>query len=405
MESAREVWWLRLGAGAGMLVGLLLSPDLWMSGRVYPMTPVWGVLKPLAFPFDLVVYVGWLLVLGAVLVARRSARSTRWIGVFLGMAAILVCFDQSRLQPWFYQYAIMLAALGVCERNPDALSRLACLNTARLILASVYFWSGLQKANPGFTEDVFLSLMEPILRFLPHAAQAWLPHIAPVVPALEVGIGVGLLFRKTRSAAVLCALGMHGFIMVSIGPFGHNRNAVVWPWNLAMAGFLMLLYWRRNGFSARDILWPKSAVFQKAVLVLVAIAPALSFFDLWDNYLSWALYAGNKTEASLYITSAVKDRLPEQVRRYAEEDEDGRYELSIFDWSFGEMNVPPYPEPRVYKSVARSLCGYADQASDVTLVVEGKALWFRAGGEATYDCASLGVRKYAEKNAVVHSDL
>jgi hypothetical protein len=320
MDSARRVRWLEFGVVAAMQVGLLLSARLWLNGRVYPLTPVWDGLKPLAFPFDAAVYVGWLLVLGWVPIAKRPARSTRWIAVFLGMAAVLVCFDQSRLQPWFYQYAIMLAVLGVCFRKADAESHDACLNTGRLIVASIYFWSGLQKANPGFTEDVYPSLMEPILRFLPSAVQAGLLYIAPVVPALEAGIGVGLLFQKTRSAAVVVALGMHGIVLMSIGPFGQNRNSVVWPWNLAMAFFLMLLYWRQSGFSPRDVLWPKEAAFQKAVFVLVTFAPALSFFGWWDNYLSWALYSGNKTEASLYVTSAVKDRLPEPVRRFAEED-------------------------------------------------------------------------------------
>ena len=385
MDNARRVVWLKCGVAAGMLAGLMLSARLWQNGRLYPQAPIWDGLKPLAFPFDAVVYAGWLAVLCAVLFTARPAR---WIAVFLGMAAVLVCFDQSRLQPWFYQYSLMLAAVGVCARTGDAASQFACLNTGRLMVASIYFWSGLQKANPGFREDVFPWLMEPVLRVLPAAMHAGLLQIAPVVPLLEAGIGVGLLFRRTRSAAVVFALAMHGLILIAIGPLGHNRNSVVWSWNLAMAFFLLLLYWRQEGFTRRDLLWPKGPVFQKAVFVLVTLLPAMSFFSLWDNYLSWALYAGNKTDAALYVARAVKDRLPARVQKYAEEDEDGRYEISIFDWSFGEMNVPPYPEARVYRSVAKALCGYAERANEVTLVVESKSTWFRTGGDVTYDCAA-----------------
>ena len=56
MDSARRVWWLKLAVVAGMLIGLLLSPRLWLNGRAYPLTPVWNGLKPLAYPFDLIVY-------------------------------------------------------------------------------------------------------------------------------------------------------------------------------------------------------------------------------------------------------------------------------------------------------------------------------------------------------------
>ncbi len=393
MDSARRVWWLKFGVVEGMLVGLLLSAKLWMNGRPYPLTPVWDGLKPLAYPFDAVVFAGWVLVLGAVLLNTRPAK---WIAVFLAMAAVLVCFDQSRLQPWFYQYSILLAALGVCLRKGDAAARNACLNTGRLVVASIYFWSGLQKANPGFREDVFPWLMEPVLRLLPTALHAGILQAAPAVPLLEAGIGVGLLFRRTRSAAVVFALAMHALILLAIGPLGHNRNSVVWSWNLAMGFLLLLLFWRQSDFTRRDLLWPKSQALQRAVFVVVTLLPSLSFFGLWDNYLSWALYAGNKTDASLYVSGAVKERMPQRVRKYAEEDEDGHYEISLFDWSFGEMNVPPYPEARIYRSVAKSLCRYAARADDVTLVVESKSTWFRKGVEQTYGCASLGAANHTQ---------
>ena len=311
------------------------------------------------------------------------------------MAAVLVCFDQSRLQPWFYQYAIMLVALGLCARRPDETSHETCLNGVRLILVNGDFTSG------AACRKRILDSWRTSLPLVDEAGAAVfaLRGTSGLTTYLRSGGALAwrqasvsdLVFRKTRSAAfvVLAAVAMHGLILVALGPAGHNRNSVVWSWNLAMICFLVLLYWRQRACSPGEILWSSGAAYPKAILLLVTLAPALSFFGLWDNYLSWALYAGNKTDASLYIASTVKNRLPASIQRYTEEDEDGRYELSVYDWSFGEMNVPPYPEARIYRNLARSLCTYAEDASDVELVVESKTLWLHSGGDVKYNCGSL----------------
>ncbi len=101
--------------------------------------------------------------------------------------------------------------------------------------------------------------------------------------------------------------------------------------------------------------------------------PALSFFNLWDHYLSSALYSGNRNSGVVYLSDAVFDRLPEKIEDYVTEDGPNRNELDIFDWSVGELNVPSYPEIRVFKNVTREICRYASDDPSVELVVQGNS--------------------------------
>ena len=74
---------------------------------------------------------------------------------------------------------------------------------------------------------------------------------------------------------------MHVFIPAAIGPLGRNYNTVVWPWNVAMVAFLLLLFFRpADEPRARDIVWGSGFAFQKLVLVLFLAMPALHLFNL-----------------------------------------------------------------------------------------------------------------------------
>ncbi len=372
---------LKTAIALGLLAGFLLSPKLWLSARFYPATPVLSFLKPLSFPFDYVVFVGMLLCL---CVAGVLGKPSKPIAAFLIFAVALAMLDQSRWQPWFYQFVFMLAALGLALRSrAGAAEQEAALNTCRLIVVSVYFWSGLQKANAGFVNDVFPWLMEPFSKFFPRIVR-----FGMIVPVTEVVIGLALLTKRFRTAALLLAIAMHAFILLAIGPSGQNKNSVVWSWNLVMAFCVFVLFWRGNDFTWKDLLWPKTA-FHRLVLVLFSVAPLLSTVNLWDNYLSWALYAGNKNDASLYISDAVDDKLPEQIEQYTTEENPSLYKLNVTRWSEGEMNVPAYPEPRIYKNVARAICGYAGKPAEVTLVMRGKLALFDSNRESRYDCSLL----------------
>jgi hypothetical protein len=125
-------------------------------------------------------------------------------------------------------------------------------------------------------------------------------------------------------------------------------------------------------------------------LVAATIAPALSLFGAWDHYPSWALYTGVRNEAVIYVRDALFDRLPVGIQAYVYEDA-GVNTLDIYEWSDDELNVPVYPEVRVYLGIAKTLCRYSAEPADVRLEVTRILVLGRDRRKSAYDCSSPGL--------------
>jgi hypothetical protein len=247
----------------------------------------------------------------------------------------------------------------------------------------IYFWSGISKINPGFVHETFGWMVGPAVHFLP--AEHSLGFAAPLI---ESAIGIGLLTRRFRNLAVGLAVAMHILILAAIGPWGHNLNRVVWPWNLAMCALVILLFWRTPGVQIHDVLWGKP-LFQKVALLLFGILPALSLADLWDSYLSFALYSGNQRQATIYMADSVAGQLPDELQEAIDEHESKVDTLDVREWSYSELNVPPYPETRIYRNVGKRVCSLAGNSPRIVMVVTGKRSWFRRRQMTLYTCADL----------------
>jgi hypothetical protein len=145
---------------------------------------------------------------------------------------------------------------------------------------------------------------------------------------------------------------MHGFLIVVLGPFGQNFNVVVWPWNLWMPAMAFVLFFR----SPEPMLTSAWATWSgKAIGVLVGVMSIFNFFNLWDDNLSASLYSG-KTRAA-YIFFLNKDavrRLPPAIQPYVHQSID-RIGIDVFRWTMGDLSVPPYPELRAFRALARGL--------------------------------------------------
>ena len=371
----------RLVLGGALVAGLLICRKLFLSARLYPLTPVIDELPAIPSPLDVIV-LGALV--GVIAIAAVVPRPRAWIVASLGLALVLAVMDQSRWQPWFYQYLVMLAAFAL----PRERGTTAALDVGRLVVAGTYVWSGVQKLNPVFAADVFPWFVEPVLAVVPSTVRAIVSSAWIVVPLVEIGIGLGLLVRRLRNVAVIAAVVVHAVILGLLGPLGHAENAVIWPWNVAMALLVVLLFWRDVAPA-----WPRAAdvrthVACAVVAVLFWMMPALSFVGLWDAYLSGALYSGNVAQGIVAITPRLRARLPAEVDRHVIVNRVGTNVLTVWDWSMGELHAPPYPERRVYLNVARTLCRYGEAPDDLKLVVvERPALLAGRGGLRTYDCA------------------
>ncbi len=347
----------------GLASGILLSPKLWINTRFYPVIPVIHGLPRIAYPLDYILAAGMFLLLA---LSGLAPKPRKYILGCTALLFVLALLDQTRWQPWLFLYVFMFVAMGCFSwQQRDDQGQENALNICRLIIAGTYFYSGLQKMNPRFALTGIPSMLGSLGDHLP------LLHIWGWVAAcVELSIGIGLLTRKYRNFAVVCGLLMHLFILFTFS-IVMNWNTVVWPWNVAMMAFLVLLFWN-TGFSFGDVLWRNSFVYQKVVLVLFAILPALSFFGWWDSDLSASLYSANLPEANIRVTPAVESQLPEYVRRYVEVVPGGHSFLKVQDWSFGELNVPPYAATRTYRKIGSAVCRYTNNSPDIVLLIQEK---------------------------------
>jgi hypothetical protein len=373
--------WLRntiLLALAGCMV---LSWKLWISTRFFPLTPVSDSLPAIHFPFDYLWFFFLLALLALVFFLPRAIL----LFVFVCLAIALSLWDQTRWQPWFVQTIAMLAVLGWFGWKKRQHQEIA-LDLCRLIIVASYFWSGWQKLNVNFVRQTW----PEIISFLPQAFQflgSDVPaSIIPVIPLVEIAISFGLLTRRFRNLAVIFAIITHLFILSLLVLSG--ENTVVWPWNLAMAAFVFVLFWGELESDTRKIIFPKN-IFHLLILIFFGALPALSFAGRWDSYLSSALYSGNTRQAVIYMRRPVIERLPGAIHEYIWQSTEPFF-LDINRWSFGELNVSVYPENRVYRKVAQWVCRQADNDSVIQLRILGKPDPFTGLRKSEYyDCEQL----------------
>jgi hypothetical protein len=380
----RQVILLTLVTALATGCSLLLSWKLWLSTRLFPLSPVADYFPTVPYPVDYV----WLLSLLALLAAISFLpRSRGLILIFLCFALLLSLLDQTRWQPWFYQYLFMLAS--VCflawKRTEVASSRVA-LNACRLIVVSIYLWSGLQKLNVTFVRETWPDMASFLPGFWQDVANHVPPFLILIIPLVEIAIGFGLLTRRFRSGAVIVATATHVGILILLVVSG--ENIVVWPWNAAMVLFVWTLFWRDRETTSRNVIAGQK-FFHGLVLILFGVMPAFNFVDLWDSYLSSALYSGNTHQAVIYVSESVIARLPASIHPHIWR-ETKPFFLDINRWAYDELHVPVYPEPRVYRHITRQICQYAEGDSNIELRIKGRpdTLSGRRGSKY-FDCDHL----------------
>src|SRR5438067_709996 len=102
MTEPRRAWLLKGVIVLGLACAFLLAPRLWLSERAFPLAPVFDGLPGLPPLLNLVWFGVLVFLLPVIAVVPRPGR---WIGLWLGLAVLLSLWDQSRWQPWFYQYS------------------------------------------------------------------------------------------------------------------------------------------------------------------------------------------------------------------------------------------------------------------------------------------------------------
>lgn len=352
----------------GMLAGLSLSAMLWIGERAYPLTPLLHPAIQLPAPFDT-----WLVILMVALgfISLTFPKNEKYMLGFLGALGALLFLDQSRWQPWVFIYLFFFIGLYLIRRRPNEARVHSMYDVFRLMLIAVYVWSALQKMNVSFLTQSGPSLLGALPFFGDMlSASVWMILLLPVI---EFAIGLGLFFSKTRKSAVILATVFHLGILLAIGPTGLNWNNVVWPWNVVMVLLVFVLFWNAQASIPVQSMVRTKYPFVLAVLLFFFALPALNFSGYWDSYLSFALYSDNVKRGFLIMEPEHLRVFPERVWPIAERQRDGRVKLQQFNWSIELMNVPRYPEERIFRSGLRWAC--EKTGDDISMEIHGRPHW------------------------------
>ena len=191
---------LKCTLAAAMLCGLLLSPRLWLSARSYPLVPVWDGLPTVRRPGTGSCWAYW---------------SPRWRPSPWRLVRAGPCWSSSSWRGFgafgtrragnrgSYQYLAMFAVLALGPAPEDPARGQASLNACRLIVAGMYFWSGLQKLNVLFAANIFPWLMDPVLKHLPGECHEYLSGRGWEAACMECAVGLGLLAWPLRQVALV----------------------------------------------------------------------------------------------------------------------------------------------------------------------------------------------------------
>ncbi|MCW3102381.1 MAG: hypothetical protein JWO09_821 [Bacteroidetes bacterium] len=343
------------------LASMLLCYKLWLGERNFPAVPLFH-LPILHHPLDYILPC----IAGILLLCIAIVRNPQKLIIgFVTAALLLALTDMNRWQPWFYQYVLMFFILCFFNyRCDDTRRQEAIVSTFKLMVAAVYFWSGLQKLNPHFLSDTFPWLMEPITNHMAEGGINKLSFLGYMFPLLEIGTGVCLLIPALQKPAVIASTIMHLFILFVLSPLGHNYNPVVWPWNVAMVAFVFVLFYNEAPFGFTAIRNAFSYHSLKIVILLFVMMPLFNFFNLWDSYLSHNLYSGNTSNGLVYVSDSVEKQLPDYLKPYAI-GELNQNQITIKYWCMKELGVPAYPEKRNFVAIARTIYAYTNDPKQV----------------------------------------
>ncbi len=353
---------MRVIALIGLLAGYVTTLPLWLgeTPRSFPPAPLLH-LDPSITRLDIWGFLLFPITVFSMVFPRRCT-----LCVVIISFSFLILLNTNRLQPYTFQYLLMLLVL--CTKTSGSITDVEIAkksqitsSTILVILSSVWFWSGIQKINLRFFEMGVPWFAEPALLMLPEQYTLIVYLGVTLAPIVETTSAILLLFPRTRSYGAVTLVLMHISILLILGPLGRGFNSSVWSWNLAMIGFLVLIHRYRVRVHTLPLFkcsWHWRTLLQLLVIGLSCAAPLLNFFHRWPDYLSHSLYSWATMEGRVYVRdtdapSLFLSELP--ITEY--NGNDNRVYFDLDDWSYATNNSPSFPHEAGYRLAFQKLCG------------------------------------------------
>ncbi len=334
-----------------LLLQMLISYPLWIgANRYYPKI---SVIDDISLVFvDSIGYLLFSMALICLLIFIIGKVNKYFIFLFFLVLALFVLNDINRLQVWMYQLSVVLFVLFYSTSD----SKKSTIIALRIIMIGIYFWSGIQKINIYYVEDIFPWFVEP------YGLKSFVdsnPLIAYVTALIETLIGLGLVFRKTSRIASILAISMHLLILIVLSPLGHNWNHVVWPWNVCLIALVYYLFYKnKEVVSIISLTNFRSFSFTPFIVLLFGIMPIFNFFGFWDEQLSFKMYSGMSPEGVIYFNQTEEGCIPLFLEDHFIDISHNSKTTRIVldDWIIEELYVPPYKSRKRIVQAAQKLC-------------------------------------------------
>ena len=326
------------------LLAKFIGWKVWIKDRLFPVLPVADWLN---WP-SLMHYILFVCSLGIIFFLIFKPLNKFFLVVLFFIEILSCAADQNRWQPWEYQY---LFTIFICIINlNDHKKIVSCI---AFVMAATYAYSGIGKLNESYLVMVWDNMFLKKIFKINEAAigQNTIHYLGYATAVAEIIFAAGLFFFKTKKAAAWGMIVMHLLILYAIGPLGINYNTVVWPWNILMIILLYVVFIKNQSLQLNiGLLWQG---WNKIVLLCWGVLPALNYVDLWDSYLSSRLYSGELPQMVFCLKDAGEI---EELQPYLNKADtynlcNGEAMVNLQTWAMREMNVPPYPEMRVYKKI------------------------------------------------------
>lgn len=347
MRIPQRLQLIKLTILIGIFISVVLSFNLWAGQRWFPKSPLFIDFTSIPAPFDYI-NLGVLITLIAFAFISTSKTPT----VLLILFSIYLCIDdQNRLQPWFFNYMLILVVLLFYKQRVDEPNNYTMVFISlQVLVALIYVFSGLQKMNSHFITHTYTWMISPLQQILNTRQMQLALHFGKIIPHLELVIGIGLLIKPTRYIILPMVIAMHIFILLLLGPFGNSYNHIVWPWNILMIILNLLLFANVERERFFDIAILFKGVCFYLVITLMFIFPFFSFQNKYDSYLSSSLYSGNTHDCELILSDNAYAKLPYYIQNFVTTSPNHNI-LHIKKWALTELNTPCVPEYRIFKSV------------------------------------------------------
>lgn len=371
MNTDQQFIWLIRFTGLFGLLLIAVTWPLWTVTSNIPQIPWLSWLCSLPSFVDLLALVFTLIGLVGLVVSHRSPHWIRnSIICFVLGWSMLISLDQHRLQPWAWQFLILGYLLAVTLAQTPSLSipqKRTCIFFWQLITISIYFYSGISKADASFLSSHGQLLLHGLFAPLSINSQFWSEQtmwwLAAMLPMGELLVAFLLLFPKTRRWGCVSSWMMHSLLLITLGPWGLNHEPGVLLWNVYFMIQNYFLFWIQSSESKVDAVEKSgySNRIAQIILLMALITPLLESFGLWDHWPAWAVYCSRPEKVEVFINVSDLEQLPERLQKFIGKPApfSDKVPFNLDAMSFELRNCPPYPQARYRVALALAVLGTA----------------------------------------------